>query len=91
MVFRAIGVLAGQSTSVVVDATLSAFGELKVVLPSAIATAAGVGWYRERNLRHKNTEHMASRIEKLEKTVDPKRTSSKLTKQGRTNPVDKEA
>jgi hypothetical protein len=91
MIFRAIGVMAGRSTSLVISATLHAFADVKVVLPSLIAAAACAGWYTERRLRHKSTAHMAGRIEKFEVGLDPKRTSSKLTRHGRTNPADKEA
>lgn len=44
---------------------------------------------RERNLRHANTVEFSQRIEYLEKFIDPKRTSSKLTPHGETRDEDK--
>jgi hypothetical protein len=87
---QALGILAGRSRSIIVSATLHAFANLKVVLPLAAAGIAGGGWWNERRIRHKNTEHMSDRIEQLEARLDPKRTSSKLTKQGKTRPQDRD-
>jgi len=85
------GALAGRSTSLLLDATIRAFADIKLIVPSLVAAIAGAGWYRERRLRQDNTRHMAPRIERLEKRMDPKRSSSALTKEGKTNPMDREA
>jgi hypothetical protein len=91
MVFCVSGVLAGRSTSVLLEATIGAVADFKLIAPSIVAAIAGTGWYRERRLRQDNTWHMAPRIERLEKRMDPSRSSSALTKEGKTNPMDRES
>jgi hypothetical protein len=44
---------------------------------------------RERRLRRQTTERFTQRNYKLEKLVDPNRTSSHLTTRGTTNPEDR--
>jgi hypothetical protein len=47
----------------------------------------GMAW-RERRLRHKVNETLGARVSELEQQIDSRRTSSKLTKRGQTNPRD---
>jgi hypothetical protein len=52
-------------------------------------TGGAVGWgYLERRLRKAKTETFQGRVRDLEKLIDPKRSSSNLTPQGDTNPMD---
>ena len=43
----------------------------------------------ERRLRRKAIERLSGRVQELEKRLDPKRTSSKLTRRGTTRPEDR--
>jgi hypothetical protein len=90
--FDALKHFAGKSTDLDVAASLmfSALVDLKVAILVSLAGAACAWAAVERMIRHRNTEKMAQRIEELEKQIDPQRTSSRLTKRGKTNPQDKE-
>lgn len=56
----------------------------------SILTLSAVGWaFRERALRKHQLEKSQERIVKLERLIDPTRTSSYLTPQGETNPQDR--
>ena len=46
------------------------------------------GW-RQSSLRRKNIASLEGQARKFEESVDPERTSSRLTKKGKTNPKDK--
>jgi hypothetical protein len=50
-------------------------------------TGIGVG-LRYRKLRKDTLEHMGERIKELESQIDPKRSSSRLTRRGETRPED---
>lgn len=45
-------------------------------------------YFRERNLRYRKTKVLGKRILELEKNLDPERTTSGLTLEGKTNPED---
>lgn len=53
-----------------------------------LALVFGAWAFLERRLRRKKTVELSQRIQKLEATIDPKRTSSKLTPTGETHPGD---
>ncbi len=85
----AIEALAGYSTSLKVAMNL----EVNRNLVDAAAIVFGGGGIayglRERKLKRDKTQSMASRITQLELGYDPKRSSSGLLPDGRTNPSDK--
>lgn len=85
----AIGALAGQNTSVMVNAVLSLLGNIQFTAAISLAGAATVWAICERALRHRKVEKMQGRIRELETQIDPKRTSSGLLTTGKTNPSDK--
>lgn len=53
-----------------------------------LALVFGAWALLERRLRRRKTVELSQRIQKLESSIDPKRTSSKLTPTGETHPGD---
>jgi hypothetical protein len=88
---RSIGYLAGQETHA--DLALSYF----VSSPSGLTVSVSVclnvlclGYgLRERTLRHRTLARYRNRNAELERRLDPNRTSSGLTAEGRTHPRDR--
>ena len=68
---------------------LAFLGDVKFALSLSLAGSAAAWALLERWLRHRKTSKLQSRIIALEKRLDPKRSSSHLTVEGRTNPLDK--
>lgn len=62
------------------------------IMTEVFAVAFGIGGIaygrRQRKLRRDKTEYLQNRIQSLEKLVDPKRSSSRLTPRGETRPED---
>lgn len=80
--------MAGTNTSV--DVALDALASLSAPEWLAyVVGGSGIGYgYLQQREKRKKTEAMAARIADLERRVDPKRTSSRLMPDGRTNPND---
>lgn len=87
--FSALKTFAGQSTSVALSLILNALVELKFVVTVTLACCATAWAVLERRLRLRKVETMQGRITELETKIDPKRSSSGLTKRGQTNPGDR--
>jgi len=89
--FRAIEAMAGQDTSISIALSLifTAFSELKFFFALSLAGLLGAWGVAERYLRHRKVEFLQGRIKSLETTIDPQRTSSQLTIEGKTNPRDR--
>jgi hypothetical protein len=85
----AVHYLAGQQTSVTVSAALSVLAQAKVAVLVSLAGATTIWALVERRLRLHKTEYLQTRNIALEKKLDPRRSSSELTPQGKTNPRDK--
>jgi hypothetical protein len=83
--------LAGQNTSVIVEATIKALADVKLVVSFAATGLASIWAVSERGLRHQKSKEMGLRIAELEKVVHPKRTSSGLTPEGKTHLRDRRA
>lgn len=83
--FLAVDTLAGRETTIWASLSLvkSSRGLPWVLVVSLLLWAVG-----ERKLRQKNIKSMESHIKALEKSRDPKRTSSGLLPTGQTNPKD---
>lgn len=78
--------LAGKVT--IADIGLRIIMNIRLYLSWAFG-AGGIIWgYRERKLHHDGIAAQQERILALEKRIDPKRTSSRLTERGTTNPED---
>jgi hypothetical protein len=88
--YLAANVLAGKSTTA--DIGIKMLGSLTITETVGYAVGAAGALYglNERKLRRDKTEYLQDRIQKLEKQMDPKRSTSRLTTRGTTNPVDKE-
>lgn len=88
--YRTASVLSGKTTTA--DIGLKMLGSLTI--NESIGYGAGVVGViyglSERRLRRDKTEYLQTRIQRLEKQMDPKRSSSRLTPRGTTNPEDKE-
>jgi len=80
--------VAGQSTDVAVK--LAFLGNLQFTASITLAGAACAWAALERYLRLRKVAYMQGRIQSLEKSIDPNRTSSRLTTKGTTNPEDSE-
>ncbi len=89
MGFRCVAVLAGKIT--MAEIGVRVLGSLRVSEAVAwIFGAGGVGYgLRQRRLRRQTIERLSTRIQELERGIDPKRTSSHLTPRGETSPEDK--
>jgi hypothetical protein len=78
---------AGKNTAVTFF--LSFVADLKFVFSVTVALGAA-GWALiERGLRYHKTKYLQDRIKKLETEIDPQRSTSGLTRTGRTNPKDR--
>lgn len=88
--YLAIDSIAGKST--ILDIGIKAIasvvsGKLESFLLIALLIAL-MGWRFERSLRRKTIEQFHDIREKYEKLIDPDRSSSRLTRQGRSRPED---
>jgi len=79
--------LAGKETALALS--LAFLGDFKFAATLTLAGGAAAWAIVERMLRNRKTEYMSDRIKKLEIIIDRDRSSSGLTKQGKTNPRDK--
>lgn len=86
--YLSIRTLAGQTTFA--DIAIRVLG--KLYFSQAVATVLGGGGiiyaWRERQLRHKVNETTGKRVSELEQEIDRRRTSSRLTRRGQTDPKD---
>lgn len=80
----------GQAT--MADIAVKFLGDFKVSHAlAAIFGSGGIAYgYKQNRLRKKTIARLESRIDELEKKLDPKRSSSRLTPTGQTNPEDRE-
>jgi hypothetical protein len=81
---------AGENTAATL--ALSIIGDIKTThgIYITISGLSVVFGLRERHLRRLNSKNMGGHIERLEKLIDPNRTSSGITKSGTTRPEDKD-
>jgi len=88
MITDAAKAFAGKTS--VADLALRVLADIKA--PQWVAYAlglGGVGWgWNERRLRHRTVARMARNKEEAEKRLDPGRTSSNLTAEGKSRPED---
>jgi hypothetical protein len=92
-VWLSIRELAGRNTnaSVKVGLDFLASIELDKWIPYVFASVAILYGLNERRVRREAIARMATTIKSLEEQIDPKRSSSNLTKRGTTNRKDKSA
>jgi hypothetical protein len=79
--------LAGRETYLALK--IAFLGDFKIEIAFALAGFSGLWAVGERILRHRKIEALQARIKQLETQIDEKRSSSKLTPKGKTNPMDK--
>jgi hypothetical protein len=85
---EAIRALAGQDTAVLVTFLTNTGSGLTAVAGAGVGGLGGVYGLWQRRLRQRSIAHLAPRLARYEKLVDPNRTSSGLTETGLTNPDD---
>ncbi len=85
----AIVALAGHSTSVVVQAGLKIISDVRFTASYMVSAGCTTWAVAERRLRQKRVRELHVRIKELETAIDPNRSSSKLTIEGKTNPSDR--
>jgi hypothetical protein len=85
---RGIDSIAGQNT--IANIAISLVSDLKINQYLAYALGLGGAGYgvAQRNLRRKTVKRLQGNIVSMEKTIDPGRSSSKLTPEGCTRPED---
>lgn len=85
----AVVALSGQSTNVFVQAGMSFLASMRLIFSFSLTGVAALWAVVERATRQKQAERLHGRIKELERQIDPQRSSSKLTRKGKTNPKDK--
>lgn len=87
--YLSVAALAGKET--LADIGIQFLSDVRVseALAWLLATSGVVYGYRQRKLRRDTVERQHGRIEELERRVDPKRSSSRLTPRGETRPEDR--
>jgi hypothetical protein len=80
--YKAIGTLAGQNTSV--TAMVNAIVDMRLAEWAGwgVAGVSTVGYARERQLRKRTIRGTGEHVEVLEKRIDPRRSTSGLTRDG---------
>ncbi len=88
--YRTAATLAGKTTTANIG--LGMFGALRIdaLVGYTVGVLGTIYGLRQQKLRRDKTEYLQGRIKKLEMQSDPKRSSSKLTPRGTTNPKDRE-
>lgn len=89
--FHALQAMAGQNTSISIALSLifTAVSKLEYVFAFGLMVLLA-GWaLAERLLRYRKVKYLQGRIKNLEIGIDPERSSSNLTIEGKTNPQDR--
>ncbi len=88
--YRSVNVLAGKTTDA--NILVRMFTSIGIADKASYIVGVSGGLYGlfERKFRRDKTEYLQTRIQQLEKKLDPNRSSSRLTKRGTTNPKDGE-
>lgn len=89
MVKGSIESLSGKQTIASIVVGLAAEMQANKWISYAIAALCGGAWFRERNLRKKKVKELTEHSARLERLVDPSRTSSQLTPDGNSRPEDR--
>jgi hypothetical protein len=84
---RALGPFAGEKT--VVTVALNVLADVKFAATLTLAGSAVVWATLERLAKQRKTKYLQDRIIELEEIIDPRRSSSGLTRSGKTNPRDR--
>lgn len=87
--YLSIGALAGQSTSANIIVQLLSDIRVETLFSYAFGVSGIVYGLRERKLRQRTIEHLQPRARVLEGILDERRSSSRLTLSGETNPADR--
>jgi hypothetical protein len=81
---QALAPFAGKETAV--SLVLNVLADFKFALTVTLAGAAAAWAVAERRLRERKTKYLQDRVKELETKIDHNRSSSGLTRTGKTNP-----
>jgi hypothetical protein len=87
-VYLAIDSLAGRNTLADIGLNILGHVEVSVALAWTVGIVGAIYGWRQRDLRKSTVELLQTRIIELERSIDSKRSSSKLTPRGDTRPED---
>ena len=89
--YRSIDTLAGRTTLADMGVSVSFFTGARIAdLMAWVLAVVGVGYgLAQRSLRGRTVARQEGRVIALETKIDPERTSSRLTRRGKTRPEDK--
>lgn len=87
---RSVSSLAGQYTFAQIGVGFLGDFRISEAFAYIFGTGGVVYGIKRRRLHQDNVERTAQRISDLEKRLDPKRSSSRLTPRGKTRPEDKQ-
>ena len=88
MSYLSVDALAGRRTLAWIGVNVLANVKISVVIGWVVGLAGFVYGRGQRKLRRDTIARLSGRIQRFEKTIDPKRTSSDLTERGETPPED---
>ncbi len=91
--YRATAALAGHTTTAQFGMFLLADLKANTIVSHLVTSALGIGGItygvKQKRLQERNIERLSRQNAELEKRLDPKRTSSRLTPRGTTRPEDR--
>lgn len=87
-VYLPVSALAGDVTVATIAIDFLTSFKVNTTVSVTLAGGGVLYGYRERRLRQRTIARLQGHIRRLERKVNPERTSSNLTPQGRTNPGD---
>jgi len=89
LAYKAVAVLAGQQTGANIVIQFLSSITTSNILGLGVGAAGVTYGIGQKRLRERTIERMEGRTASLELELDPKRTTSGLTRKGKTNPKDK--
>lgn len=84
-----VRISAGETTSIAFLLGFIGYGPISLTIGVVISAGSITIAWNERKAKEKKTKYLQDRIIELEKKIDPSRSTSGLTPEGRTNPEDK--
>lgn len=89
LIYRMVGILAGETTTANIGVRFLANIHVATATAWTLGVAGVLYGVHQRRLRKTVVARLTARTQALEKEIDPRRSSSKLTPQGDTHPEDR--